>query len=477
MARAQARSSRKSAAMPESIGLHRINQNKWQIAAVTLLAFILFLGGSSRDDVQSLLILYPVTIAVSFFYGAILSSDEWRRIRVPVAFIAIIFAAILVQLVPMPPLIWQSLPGRDIVIAADRAVGIHDVWRPISMTPDRTVNALWSMFVPLSVLLSLGKIRSDSFRVVAIALSVMAMASSVLGVLQVTSGISSPLYIYDQSGGGFAAAGFFANRNHNATLVACAIPLLFAISITGTGNPALARQRKWFFGFGIVLCLGIVLAIGSRAGVIIALLAVLMLPLISQRKTNLYRWVRTWLKTTRGRIVAAILTIFLIVFVVIGLKTEGIERIVNTDASDARLIYWKPVFGMIEKYFPIGSGFGSFVEIYKVDETFSTLGVSYVNHAHNDLIEVLMTGGVVGGLFLVLAIGGWVRSLFIARRLSFSNDLLVFHRTGALILLMLGAASVTDYPLRTPFLAAVAVVAAVWMGRPSARARAARRDE
>lgn len=451
--------------MPKMAYFSNFIKNKWTIISIALLLAIFFLGGSSRADVYSLLILRPLTIAASFFFAAILTKEDWYRIRFILIFILSVFSVLLIQLIPLPPAIWQNLPGREIIIAADLAAGFQNVWRPVSLTPDRTINAVWAMFVPLSVLLSLAKVRSSSFRIIAISLAGMALASAILGVLQVTSGENSPLYFYRLISRGFAA-GFFANRNHNAMFLGCAIPILFAISATGNSNPKMKKQIRIFSGLGIVFCLGLILAIGSRSGILIALLAIASLPILSSDASKLYRNIIAWVKIPLGRISIIFGSLISALLILLSLKTQSIDRLIKTDFTDTRIVYWKPILEMIDKYFPIGSGFGSFVEVYKIDEPLSTLESSYVNHAHNDLLEILMTGGIAGGILIALAMYSWCRSLLIFKSYNPTRDLLIFHRVGALILLILAVSSLTDYPLRTPFLGALAVVAAAWMQRP-----------
>ena len=126
----------------------------------------------------------------------------------------------------------------------------------------------------------------------------------------------------------------------------------------------------------------------------------------------------------------------------------GLLRIANTDAAaDHRSSFATTTWNAALQYFPTGSGFGSFVPIYQTREMPETLVPEYVNHAHNDWLELLLEGGlpavVLLGLFLVwLGIGGlraWRGNLFA-------------QRTGFVVVALLIAHSVVDYPLRTPAL-------------------------
>mgnify|MGYP007125385276 CR=1 FL=1 len=61
-------------------------------------------------------------------------------------------ALTIAHLVPLPPAIWSQLPGRELVSEIDRAAGLGDVWRPLSLTPGATWNALHAQLVPLAAL-------------------------------------------------------------------------------------------------------------------------------------------------------------------------------------------------------------------------------------------------------------------------------------------------------------------------------------
>ena len=122
------------------------------------------------------------------------------------------------------------------------------------------------------------------------------------------------------------------------------------------------------------------------------------------------------------------------------------------------------ILEMSEKYFPIGSGIGTFVEAYQIDEPLLLLDQEYLNHAHNDWLEILLTGGAVAALLAGVATVAWIRSayLLLASSDSHRRDV-VLGKLGASIILMLALASFGDYPLRAPSLTAMFVIAAVWM--------------
>jgi O-antigen ligase len=136
--------------------------------------------------------------------------------------------------------------------------------------------------------------------------------------------------------------------------------------------------------------------------------------------------------------------------------------------EEGRLTYIPPVLELVQKYFPFGSGFGTFPTVFKIDEPDNMLRLSYLNHAHNDVLEILVEGGVVSAalalgfmvVWLAHSMKAWTTRVDVA-----NNDRIQQARLGSVLsgLLLLGSA--TDYPLRTPACAAIFAIACFWLFR------------
>jgi O-antigen ligase len=116
---------------------------------------------------------------------------------------------------------------------------------------------------------------------------------------------------------------------------------------------------------------------------------------------------------------------------------------------------------MVQLYFPFGSGAGAFDPVYRIHERNELLSFSYLNHAHNDLLEVVLDAGLLGLLLLLAAIAWWLWKSLRAWRSASADNLL--PRLGSIILFLTLVASIPDYPARTPMIMAVVVIAAVWL--------------
>lgn len=422
------------------------------------------MGGSARPDVQSLAILRPAAALYCGFGLWSLSRDHLRDYRALFAMLFAIVALLLLQLMPLPPSIWQNLPGREIVIEAEKAAGLTNVWRPISFVPSMTANALFALLIPAAVLLNFVQLDPDDKRRGVVLLLALGVFSGVLGMAQVAGSAGGPLYFYRITNEG-SAVGLFANRNHHAVFLACLFPLLavFASSVSTTVEAARIRLGAAML-IGIVL-VPLLLVTGSRAGLALALPAIgaafliYRKPEISKPAKRGYDWNRVIY--FGGAMAAVALGLLTILFA----RAEAFERLTSADqVEDLRWQMWGPIADLAWKVAPFGSGAGSFVETYQLIEPRALLLTRYVNQAHNDWLDVALTSGLPGLLLLFAAMALWVAATFRLwfRTPEFSRKRQL-GRAGSVIVLIMGLASLGDYPLRVPSLSVFLVLAAIWM--------------
>jgi len=104
--------------------------------------------------------------------------------------------------------------------------------------------------------------------------------------------------------------------------------------------------------------------------------------------------------------------------------------------------------------------------VYRHFEPFDTLRLTYFNQAHNDVVQILIEGGIASALALAAAILGWAwRTIQLIRATATPERAIGI--VGSLIVAALFLASFPDYPLRTPMLVAIFVFAATFMCRSS----------
>jgi len=127
---------------------------------------------------------------------------------------------------------------------------------------------------------------------------------------------------------------------------------------------------------------------------------------------------------------------------------ERFERIRSAEGfiHDNRLILWRDAIGIINVFPITGTGFGTFIDIYPGYRTVP--GKLIFDHAHNDYIELITDGGLIGaGLaiwFLVSVLFKTV-NIFRKRRENYSILITLCSMAGIVSILL---HSITDFNLQ-----------------------------
>ncbi|MDQ1159436.1 O-antigen ligase [Sphingomonas sp. SORGH_AS 950] len=435
----------------------------WRHHLLFFMAFIVVIlgGGSNRVEVASLIYVRPLLALLLVAMALSVDRAEMADKKWPLALLLAAFALVVVQLVPLPPSLWEKLPGRSLDIAVDRALGGAAPWRPLSLTPDLTLQSAFWFTAPACALLGVAIAeRGKPQTMLHIVIGFM-VCSAVLGGLQVSQGTDSGLYLYNRTYPGFGV-GFLANRNHEAALLACGFPILRLWSLLPARSFAIQRGRLLAMLGGWIIFIPAILLTGSRAGLVLAVVgmacAFVIAPLSDFRKIG-----GQWGKY----LPIAGIGIFLLTVVIVTVagRSFAFSRLIeNNAADDLRITYSSFILKLANQYLPFGSGFGSFDTIFRQAEPDRYLKPTYFNHAHNEYIEILMNGGIVAIFLVVVGVIYWgvtgYRTFFSKSEKGFS---IWQARTGWAIILIFLLESVVDYPLRTPLLAFVFAMAAAWM--------------
>jgi O-antigen ligase len=409
------------------------------------------LGGSGRGDVISLVLLRPLA-ALALAYGLVqLKGAERTGFAVPITAFAALIALAVIQLIPLPPGIWTSLPGRETLVAGQEVAGLTLGWQPISVAPMATVNAIGAFTVPLAIMVLFAVSDSKTRMQAVMLVCAFMLLSAGTAALQSIAPGSSALYFYASTNAG-EPVGLFANRNHQAVMLAAIIPFILAL-----GERFGEERGDHFFWIGRIAALILVaLAVmtGSRTGSVLAIAVfVVAAPLFAEariaasgRVANL-RKVRLAILGMAAAFLIAVAALFMLG------GGAAFERLAEKDSfGDLRFQILPDVLTMISNAMPLGWGFGSFPEVYEIYERREMIQPSYINHAHNDWLELVSDSGFAGPIImLVMALwamrAAWAnkRQLLRPRGNEGRMRFAAFAALGILI-----AASLFDYPLRTP---------------------------
>jgi O-antigen ligase len=438
-------------------------QQFWLLAAFITLVFLT--GGASRVDVQSLALLRPLSVLACAAALLTLKREHVQgRALLLGGFGAMVVLALL-HLVPLPPAIWQSLAGREEIADVDALFVLKDVWRPLTLTPMNGMHALLALAAPLAVLLlGVQLSRDDLYRLLPLLIGLGAL-SGLFGLLQAIGGSDGPLYFYRITNNG-SAVGLFANRNHAAVLLACLLPMLAVFASTAEGSTDEKRSRHLVAAAIAIVLVPLILVTGSRSGLLSASLGLIGAFFLYQRpefslpvrrRKPRFGIAAAPLLGGLGVLCLGFLTVFLS-------RAESISRLFGqTRGEEGRSEIWAVSYDLFWKYFPWGSGSGSFVEAFQIVEPAHMLNSTYLNRAHNDWLEIAVTLGVPGLLLLVVAaLFYFGRSFALWRQMNGSRRSVQFARMAGITIAIIAIASVADYPLRTPIMMCVFAILTLW---------------
>lgn len=461
-----------------SLPLTTISLQFWGL--VLLLSIVFVTGGASRVDVQSLPILAPLSVVACAVALATLKRQHFQGRGWLAVAVGLIIVMTALHLVPLPPALWKMLPGRQPLEVIDAIAGFGSVSRPLSLTPANGWHAMLALFAPLAVLLfGVQLSRDDLFRVLT-ALIGFAALSGLLGLAQVIGDPQGPLYFYQVTNNG-SAVGLFANRNHAALLLGLMFPMLAVFASTGPAGQDGGNRRLLFALAIATVLIPLILITGSRSGLLTSLIGL-------AGAAMLYREPSASRSARRGKaavmisarlLLSGVAVVALCFLTLYFSRAEAIDRLFSQSAADdARPDFWAVSLDMVWHYFPWGSGSGSFIEAYQIAEPMRLLDSTYLNHAHNDWLEIAVTFGLPGMLALALAGLFYLRQTYSVWWGMDGKRRSVAHaRMATVAIAMIAIASVTDYPLRTPTFLCISALLVLWLLEPDRPTASASPDQ
>ena len=412
------------------------------IAPLYLLACLL-LGGSAQGIWQNAL-LQVAGLAIIGWAAAAETDEPLPGPAKPLLFLTIAAVAIVaLQQLPLPPTIWAH-GGRVPIANGFRLLGISAPALPISLTPYSSLSALLCLIPPLAIFCAIVRLKASRQSWLAAALLAGTVGGIMLGALQVGSaGKNSPWYLYPETNVGLGV-GFFANANHMADLLVITLPFVAAIAAAGKSRniQRYSAILAILAAVTLVLIVGIALN-GSLAGYalavpVIAASALIIMPPSSQ----LRRWVA----------LAAALSVIASVGALASSSIGGTKIGEETASSvQSREQILTTTGNAIADFMPLGSGLGSFLNVYRLYESPDTVTNEYVIHAHNDYAELALELGVPGIVLLLVFAGWWGIAVWAVWRKGEGGP---FARAASIASAAVLVHSLVDFPLRTAAISA-----------------------
>ncbi len=400
------------------------------------LILCLTLGGTSQDIVAPKLPLYILSLCV-IAWGVIRikNGDYIGKLKIPFLLLSLLFLASLLYLIPLPPSIWTTLPGRKNIVQGFELLSMAPPWLPLSVTPETTLFSMFDFLPPFALLMMVGVFASRREINLALrAVLIFAVFTVFLGVAQL-SGLNESLYFYKFTNHG-TAVGFFSNANHQASFLLMTLPIAAVISVNSVqksleDNFLTVLSMLAFF----TLLIGVFLT-SSVAGyglAVYVLLATILLCVPNSGGKKKYFW------AVSGIIVTVVLSDFLFLS---GHSGELLSEFKGSGHASRRVLF-ADSYQAIKDFFPFGSGLGSFDNVYRLYEQ---AGESTIPHAHNDFLEAVLELGIFA-IILIAAFLIWFGNLAY-KAITSQRSSSLFAKGAFVSISSVFIHSMVDYPLR-----------------------------
>lgn len=401
-------------------------------------ALVLVLGGSASAGFVANAFLQVLGIALIGWMA-------WRRepaAPLPNRFhwlVGAIAVLVAVQFVPLPPVLWSSLPGRSVLAEGYRLLGLPMPWLTISLSPWATVASLTSLIPATALFLAVVRRDGPSAAQLALVAAGVAIASIAIGAMQRSGGL---LYFYSITNRGLGV-GFFANANHQASFLLATMCLWTARHLARDLAHIRVDRRQItvlvYYAVWLLFIIGVILS-SSLAGyglLIVVLAGTMLLSFPRLRSSRIAIW-------GTGALIVSLLPLIAYLG---SLSLDSTGEVPGMTRFDFLTTGLKAG----TSFLPFGSGLGTFEQVYHWFEDGSAIGRTYVNHAHNDYLELCIEAGLLGvGLIIVFL--AWYLPAAWSAWFSKRNDR--FHEAAALMIGILLLHSLVDYPLRTAAMSA-----------------------
>jgi O-antigen ligase len=403
--------------------------------------------GGGRGNLGDVLVQL---IAVALLIAHVLLRQA--PLALPLPLLVAIAAVLVLPLLHLLPLTTGDAGALRAQLALDLELSGSTRSPTWSLYPLAAERALWSLLPAVAMCMAVSRLGHGQRRVLLIVLMLLAMLSILIGMAQLADGEQSLLRLHSPTNIS-DAVGFFANRNHLASLLVATLPFAMGLAAWVLRLHTRGNVSEWLgivasIGATGLLILGILLA-RSRAGVLLGMLAVLFcLPL-------LWRWRRP---EKGGRALISLVLVVLVLTAQLGLY--GIlQRLKADPLDDGRWQYARVVSVAAQATAPWGSGLGTFAQVYPQYEAETGAGPGYavVNHAHNDVLELWLESGkpFIAVAIVFAGVLVWIGIGLLRPAASVDAESVLIARLAAVSTLLLLLHSCLDYPLRTTALMTV----------------------
>lgn len=422
---------------------------------------------TAREQLTFWLITLAMGISVAFYSGktvyvllvlevigyCLLLLTLWNRGKIQLgkltsAILIFIVLSPLIYLIPIPQGIWETLPGHPAYIEPLNWLLKHDQtpWLSLSIVPLKTLHAFIALIPLVAIFLATASLSSKKQLRLAYVFLGIAAIQAIIGLIQYGNPTATWLFFEFTNEGN--AQGTYLNRDHFSALMHISLPMaigLVACNIgrkekesRGANTVSLLLNKVLIFSVAVMLILLGGVFSRSRAGVFLIIVAIILsLALFSKHIGG---------RRSAG-LAATIGTLGLGSAISIGLIPVLNRFIVISPMEDLRWTLFADAISGIKTFFPFGSGPGTFQDVYRTLQPVERL--NFVNHVHNDYLELIFEMGVIGILLLILLLVSYIRGWVNMKNYSWGNYRFIKVAAGIGLFLM-SLHSLVDFNMHTP---------------------------
>ena len=381
-----------------------------------LLAWITFPGGGVYPWVWIPATFAVVALAVAVRPG-IASDTHTRRVDVMLVVVAL---AIAIQLVPLPYSVLRTIDPNAIPLRSAMwllpSADIGNARLPISIVPGDTGAALGVFGASVLLFWTCRRVceKGGTGRIVR-AIAWIGLISSVAAIVQRSQSQELLYGVFRPLDAGARPYGPFVNRNHFATWIIMACPVVFGYLLarapSSRSRPMVQRLvsalkqfgsvRAWLVAAVCVMTLAVLIST-SRSGItgLLAALAISAFLSANRREPRVLRW------TIFQGALLVLVALWFANFDSLVARID--ETLLSRDAGRGRAAIWADAQRIVADFAATGTGAGTFstaIAVYQTAEPGYSIG-----HAHNHFLQLAAEGGALvavpaaltGGAFLVL---------------------------------------------------------------------------
>ena len=382
--------------------------DKYALGLALLLAVVFGGGSMSGLFIDTMLMLFVVGACTL----ALAKTESNTRVRHLTALAFLPVAIVAFQFIPLPT---SLLNSTQHILPPNVTELLTSSWRTTTLNTEHTVFTLVWVSVAAFLFFTLSSMHPDKlygllpFVLVGVLCNI---AVAFFQFLSSSQAITKPAIGYD------IVAGFFSNPNHFSSLIVMALPVFFFY----LGHN---RQRMAVIAL-LVVSVFILFAAGSRAGVISAFIVIFL---------SIALLLRESIKSATALLFTGLAAIPIAIFVGLRFESEGFSDV-------NRLKFSTQTFHNAIDNLPFGIGYGNFADGYARYEGAENIFAKFVNHAHNEYVELLFEGGIPFVIVFLICIFALIQRIVKTVADPMSNAVSI-----SIFFIMMH--SLVDYPLRT----------------------------